>query len=165
MIQKPNNKGLQYKDRYLRTWLFNSIFCPTGSSSHSKDQLTTVVTVLLILPQEIQQVWNHIAQTTCMLGTRDILNPVSRPTESHRAWYLKSHDQLTSLSGSKDGCVSLRFARDFVSAVSLWHKRAVKKSYKKCRFATFTRCLRIATALAHAYNYRSSTFLSWASRT
>ena len=34
--------------------------------------------------------------------------------ENHRAWYLKSCDQLTSLSGSKDGCVSLRFARDFV---------------------------------------------------
>ena len=72
--------------------------------------------------------------------------------ESHRAWYLKSCDQLTSLSGSKDGCVSLCFTRDFVSAVSLWHKRAVKKGYKKCRFTTFTR-LKIATALAHAYNY------------
>ena len=58
--------------------------------------------------------------------------------ESHRAWYLKSRDQLASLSGSKDGCVSLRFTGDFVSAVSLWHKRAVKISCKKCRFATFT---------------------------
>ena len=38
--------------------------------------------------------------------------------ESHRAWYLKSRDQLTSLSGSKDGCVSLHFTRDFVSAVA-----------------------------------------------
>ena len=26
-------------------------------------------------------------------------------------------------------------------------------SYYKCRFATFTRCLRIATVLAHARNY------------
>ena len=37
--------------------------------------------------------------------------------ESHRAWYLKSHDQFTSLSDSKDGCVSLRFTGDFVSEV------------------------------------------------
>ena len=53
----------------------------------------------------------------------------------------------------------LHFTGDFVSAVSLWHKRAVKKSDKKCRFATFTRCLRIATVLAHAHtcNYLSTT--------
>ena len=50
--------------------------------------------------------------------------------ESHRAWYLKSRDRLMSLSDSKDGCVSLRFTGDFVSAVSLWHKRVVKISYK-----------------------------------
>ena len=30
--------------------------------------------------------------------------------ESHRAWYLKSRDQLTSLSTSKNSCVSLHFA-------------------------------------------------------
>ena len=60
--------------------------------------------------------------------------------------------KITSLSDLKDGCVSLRFIGDFVSAVSLWHKWAVKISYKKCRFATFARCLRIATALAHAHN-------------
>ena len=47
--------------------------------------------------------------------------------ENHRAWYLKSRDQLSSLSDSKDGCVSLCFTGDFVSAVSLWHKRAVKE--------------------------------------
>ena len=63
--------------------------------------------------------------------------------------YLKSRNQFMSLSSLKDGCISLRFTGDFVSAVSLWHKRAVKISYKKCRFATFTRCLRTATALAH----------------
>ena len=38
---------------------------------------------------------------------------------SHKAWYLKSRDQLTSLSASKDGCVFLHFTRDFVTAVSL----------------------------------------------
>ena len=53
--------------------------------------------------------------------------------------------------------MSLHFTRDFVSAVSLWHKRAVKKSYKKCRFTTYTR-LRIATVLAHAYNYCSHAY-------
>ena len=36
--------------------------------------------------------------------------------------------------------------------VSLWHKRAIRKIYKKCRFATFTHCLRIASVLAHARN-------------
>ena len=51
--------------------------------------------------------------------------------DSHRAWYLKSGDQLTSLSDSKDGRVSLRFTGDFVSAVSLWHKRAVKINYTR----------------------------------
>ena len=40
--------------------------------------------------------------------------------------YLKSRDQLSSLSGSKDGCVSLRFARDFVSTVSLWHRKTTR---------------------------------------
>ena len=56
----------------------------------------------------------------------------------------------------RKGYVIIRFerrlhsTRDFVSAVSLWHKRTVKKSYKKF---TFTRCLRIATALANAHNY------------
>ena len=85
-----------------------------------------------------------------------------RLQESHRAWYLKSRDQLTSLSGSKDGCVSLHFTGDFVSVVSLWHKWAVKKSYKKCRFATFIRCLKIAIVLTHACNYLSTTSLACA---
>ena len=43
----------------------------------------------------------------------------------HRAWYLKSRDQRTSLSGSNDGwVVSIRFTGDFVSVVSLWHEQA-----------------------------------------
>ena len=51
-------------------------------------------------------------------------------------------------------------ARDFVSVVhvSPWRNvQATKKSYmyKKCKFATFTRCLRIASELAHAHNYLS----------
>ena len=52
---------------------------------------------------------------------------------------------------------------DFVSesVVSLWHKWAVRKSYRKCIFATFT-YLRIATVLAHAHNYLSTTFLLFA---
>ena len=70
--------------------------------------------------------------------------------QSHRALYLKSRDQITSLSDSKDGYVSLHITGDFVSAVTLWHKRAVKISYKKYRFTIFTCCLRIATVLAHA---------------
>ena len=40
-------------------------------------------------------------------------------------------------------CISLHFTGDFVSVASQWHKQA------ECRFATFTRCLRIATVLAH----------------
>ena len=45
-----------------------------------------------------------------------------------------------------------------VSAVSLWHKRAVKDySYKKCRFTTFTHCLRTATVLAHCTRPHSYT--------
>ena len=40
-------------------------------------------------------------------------------------------------------------ARDFVSAVNLWHKQAVKISYNKCRIATFTR-LRTSTVHTHA---------------
>ena len=64
-----------------------------------------------------------------------------------------------SLSDSKDGCISLLFNGDFVSAVSLWHNRAVKKSYKKRRFATFTR-LTIATVVAHTCNYFSTIHLS-----
>ena len=40
-------------------------------------------------------------------------------------------------------------ARDFVSAVILWHKQAVQIHYNKCRLATFTR-LRTSTVLAHA---------------
>ena len=75
--------------------------------------------------------------------------------ESYRAWYLKSRDQLTSLSNLKGGCIYLHFTRDFVSTISLWHKWAVKKSYTKSRFATFTRCLTIATVLAHAHKINS----------
>ena len=45
-----------------------------------------------------------------------------------------------SLSASKDGCVIVHFTRDFVSVVSLQHKRAVKKSYKKCKFTYLQLC-------------------------
>ena len=73
--------------------------------------------------------------------------------ESHRAWCLKPCDQLRHFvwvgTDSKDGCVTLLLTGDFVSAVSLWHKQAVKISYKKCRLATFTTCPRITTVLAH----------------
>ena len=40
-----------------------------------------------------------------------------------------------------------------------------EKLHKKCRFATFTYCLRIASVLAHAHNYLSTTVLLLASRT
>ena len=50
----------------------------------------------------------------------------------------------------------LHFTGDFVSAVSLWHKRAVKKKAICTRsvdsLRTFTR-LRITTVLAHANDY------------
>ena len=59
----------------------------------------------------------------------------------------------------EDGRISLNFIGDLVSVVGQWHKWAVKKSYKSCRFATFTHCLRITTVLAHAHNYLSTTFL------
>ena len=40
------------------------------------------------------------------------------------------------------------FYEGLVSAVDQWHERVVNISYKRCRFATFTR-LRTATMLAH----------------
>ena len=46
--------------------------------------------------------------------------------ESHGACYLKSCDQLTSLSALKDGCVSLLFTADFVSAINLRHRQATR---------------------------------------
>ena len=61
---------------------------------------------------------------------RDTLFPVPFSgcmKESHRAWYAKSRDELTSLSASKVGCVSLPFTGFFLSAVSLWQRRAIKK--------------------------------------
>ena len=71
-----------------------------------------------------------------------------------RAWYFFSCD-LTYIivcgqDHSKDCCASLPFAGDSVSVLSLWHKRAPKSSYKKCRFAAFLRCVRTAAGLAHA---------------
>ena len=82
--------------------------------------------------------------------------------ESHRAWYLSHvlnlHVHVRHYPIQKTAAlISLRFTGDFVSAVSLWHFK--RKSYKKCRFATFTRCLTIATVLAHTHNYLSTTSL------
>ena len=66
-----------------------------------------------------------------------------------RAWYIFSHDSTYLRVGrdrSKDGCTSLPSAGDIVSALSLWHKRAPKSSYKKYRFVAFLHCL-ITTAV------------------
>ena len=77
------------------------------------------------------------------------------------AWELKSRDHLCHNPLEK---MAAFLYKDFLSAVSLWHQRAIKKSYKKCTFATFTR-LRIARVLTHAHNYLSTTFLLLALRT
>ena len=66
-----------------------------------------------------------------------------------------------NLTVSKD----LYMGTDVCNPKNLWHKRAIKKSYKKCRFATSTRCLRFASVLAHAHNYLSTTFLLLALQT
>ena len=80
--------------------------------------------------------------------------------ESHKAWYLKSHDQLASLSTSKDGYISVFLYILLETFFQLWHKQAIKKSYKKCRFT-----MGIASVLAHAHNYLSTTVLLLALRT
>ena len=85
--------------------------------------------------------------------------------ESHRAWYLKSSDQHTSLSGSKDGCFSLRFIGDFVSAVKSVAQTGCVEKLQEALIHYLRALLRIATALAHAHNYPSTTSLSWALRT
>ena len=59
-------------------------------------------------------------------------------TNCHRAWFLKLQP---SLSNSKDGCVSLHFTGDFVSAVSLWHKGA------SCEEKLYTRSVDSVTLL------------------
>ena len=79
---------------------------------------------------------------------RPVTLSVTRGKVTCRIWYLKSRDQHTSSSTSKDGCISLHFTEGILSLVSLWHKWAIKKSYKKCRFATFICCLRITSVLA-----------------
>ena len=57
---------------------------------------------------------------------------------------------------SNDGCTSLPYAGDIVSALSLWYKWALKSSCKKYRFAAFCHCLRTAAVLAHANSYPST---------
>ena len=63
---------------------------------------------------------------------------------------------------SKDGCTSLPFAGDIVSALSLWYKWTSKSSYEKCRFTAFCHCLRTAAVLAqtkiHPSIYYPSTY-------
>ena len=58
------------------------------------------------------------AKATSLAKRREMLASFPGPRlflgcmkESHRAWYLKSSDQLTSLSASKDVCISLHFTR------------------------------------------------------
>ena len=52
---------------------------------------------------------------------------------------------------SKDSCISLPLAGDIASALGLWHQRALKISYGKCRFLAFSsvsenyNCARLAT--------------------
>ena len=64
---------------------------------------------------------------------------------------------------SKDGCASLPFVGDIISALSLWYKRAPKSSYKKCRFAAFLRCLRTTAVLTKAKLHLSTTLLPYMS--
>ena len=58
-----------------------------------------------------------------------------------RAWCFFSCDLsyviVCGQDWSKDGCISLPFAGDSISALSLWYKWAPNCSYKKCRFAAF----------------------------
>ena len=56
----------------------------------------------------------------------------------------------------KTGCISLPFARDTASVLSLWHQRALKISHEKCRIAAFPQCLRTATVLTFAQLHVSS---------
>ena len=71
----------------------------------------------------------------------------------------KSRDQLTSLSDLKDGFFTLHFTGDFVSTVSLGHKRAAKLATRSVdSLATFSR-LKNVTVLAHAHKYLPTIFL------
>ena len=84
-------------------------------------------------------------------------SPGSLRVSHWRAGYVFSCD-LTYIIAcgqdhSKDCCTSLPFTGDGVSALSLWHKRAMKSGVKKFRFAVFLRCLRTAAVLAHAKFY------------
>ena len=45
--------------------------------------------------------------------------------------YLKSRDQLMSLSTSKDGCVSLNFTGDFSSAVRFMAQMGYKEKLQR----------------------------------
>ena len=88
--------------------------------------------------------------------------------ESHRACYLKSRAQLTTLSPLKESCVSLHSTGEFASVVSLGLKQALKKATGSVHsLAIFIRCLRIASVLAHAhyYHFTTCTFLLLASCT
>ena len=70
-------------------------------------------------------------------------SPGSLRVSRWRAWYFTSCDLTYIIARgqdrSKDCCASLPFAGDSVSALSLWYKRTLKSSYKKCTctFAVF----------------------------
>ena len=63
-----------------------------------------------------------------------------------RAWYLVSHDQL--MHGQQLIWNTVAFILERVSA---WHKRTMKISYKKGRFATIPWCPSTATACAQPH--------------
>ena len=112
-----------------------------------------------------QQVDLRCQQITELAGKGVASSPGS-PRVSHlRAWYIFSHYLIArGQDRSKDGCTSLPFAGDIVSALGLWYKWAPKSSYKKYRFAAFLRCLRTAAVLTHAKIHLSNIFLPYASR-
>ena len=83
---------------------------------------------------------NFLSITSCILAGRP-----------------KSYDQSTALSVSKDGCVTFQ-RRLYFSGMSA--AQTGYKSYKKWRFATITRCLKIAAVLTHAHDNHVFTFFN-----
>ena len=75
------------------------------------------------------------------------VSPGSPFEKSNNGGELGIFSYMTLICGvgsiKKPGCISLPFARDTASALSLWHQRAPKISHEKCTIVAFSpRCLK-----------------------
>ena len=112
---------------------------------------------------KVQWLYHH--KLRCILLVHVASSPGSLRVSHWRAWYFFSRYIIVrGQDRSKDCCTSLPFAGDGVSALSLWYRRALKSSCKKCRFTAFLRCLRTAV-FAHTKIHPSTTLLPSTSHT